>query len=188
VTYHLRIEAMLRWNRGLICRCVLVVFAVASAQGEPSALALKPSDALPSLAGQTVTGKPLDILKAAEGNVAVVIFSFSRAGGRDAQNWAQHLTKDQQQLPLYMAIFLESVPRFFRSAAVSGIRSGMSPAMQDRTLLLYQQQSLWEHRLHVTDESDAYLLVLDRDGHIRWMLLGPFADALYLRLKQELQR
>jgi hypothetical protein len=134
------------------------------------------------------TGTPLDILKAAEGNVAVVIFSFSRAGGRDAQNWAQHLTKDQQQLPLYTAIFLESVPRFFRSAAVSGIRSGMSPAKQDRTLLLYQQQSLWEHRLHVTDESDAYLLVLDRDGHIRWMLLGPFADALYLRLKQELQR
>lgn len=40
----LRIEAMLRWNRGLICICVLVVFAVASAQGEPSALALKPGD------------------------------------------------------------------------------------------------------------------------------------------------
>lgn len=99
---------------------------------------------LPSLAGQTVTGKPLDILKAAEGNVAVVIFSFGQAGGRDAQNWAQHITKDQQQLPLYTAIFLESVARFFRSAAVSGIRSGMSPAMQDRTLLFYQQQSLWE--------------------------------------------
>jgi hypothetical protein len=178
---------MLHWNCRALSICALLLFAASSAQSQPRSSALKPGDDLPSLAGQTATGKPLDILKSAEGNVAVVIFSFSRAGGRDAQIWAEHLTKDQQGLPLYTAIFLESVPRFFRSTAVSGIRSGMSPAMQERTLLLYQQQSLWEQRLHVTDEGHACLLVLDRDGHIRWMLSGPFAEAPYRLLRKELQ-
>jgi hypothetical protein len=185
--HELRSEAMLHWNCGPVFRCVLLLFAVASAQSQPRASALKPGDELPSLAGQTVTGRPLDILKSAKGNVAVVIYSFSRAGGRDAQTWAEHLTKDQQDLPLYTAIFLESVPRFFRSTAVSAIRSGMSLAMQERTLLLYQQQSLWEQRLHVTNEGHACLLVLDREGHIRWMLSGPFAEAPYLLLRKELQ-
>lgn len=45
----------------------------------------------PSLVGQTVEGKRLDLPTSAGGKVAVVIFSFSRSGGRDAQNWAQHL-------------------------------------------------------------------------------------------------
>lgn len=113
----------------------------------------------------------------------MVIFSFSRDGGRDAQNWAQHLSKDDPHLPIYTAIFLESVPRMFRSFAVSGIRGGMPPVMLDRTLLLYHQQTSWEQRLHVTDESYAY--VLRRDGHIRSIFPGPFSDPLYLRLRNE---
>lgn len=178
---------MLRRNRGAIGAWALVVLLVASAHGEPGTPLLKPGDALPPLAGKTVTGKPLDIPAAAEGNVAVVIFSFSRAGGRHAQNWAQHLSKDDPHLPLYTAIFLESVPRLFRSIAVSEIRSGMPPAMQDRTLIVYQQQGLWEQRLHVTDESYARVLVLGQAGRIRWMSPGPFADSIYLRLRKEVQ-
>jgi hypothetical protein len=77
----------------------------------------------------------------------VVIFSFSRAGGHDARNWAQHLSKDYPHLEIYNAIFLESVPRLFRDMVVAGIRSGMPPAVQDRTVILYQQQSSWEQKL-----------------------------------------
>lgn len=178
---------MLRRNRGAISAWALVILLAASVHGEPGMLPLKPGDALPPLASQTVTGKSLDLPAAAEGNVAVVIFSFSQAGGRDARNWAQRLSKDDPHLPLYTAIFLESVPRLFRSIAVSRIRSGMPPAMQDHTLLVYRRQSSWERRLRVTDESYACVLVLGPAGHIRWMSLGPFADSIYLRLRTEVQ-
>jgi hypothetical protein len=178
---------MLRRNCSVIGAWVLVVFLAVSALGEQGTSLLKPGDAFPPLAGKTVEGKQLDLPTAAAGKVAVVIFSFSRAGGRDAQNWAQHLSKDDPHLPIYTAIFLESVPRMFRSIAVSGIRSGMPPVMLDRTLLLYQQQTSWEQRLHVTDERYACVLVLDRSGRIRWISLGPFADSLYLRLRKEVR-
>jgi hypothetical protein len=75
----------------------------------------------------------------------------------------------------------------FRSFAVSGIRNGMPPAMLDHTLLLYQQQTFWQQRLHVKDESYACVLVLDESGRIRWISLGPFADSLYLRLRKEVR-
>jgi hypothetical protein len=178
---------MRRRNCGTIGPWALVVLLAASALGEQDTPLLKPGDALPPLAGQTVAGKPLDLPTAAAGKVAVVIFSFSRGGGRDAQNWAQHLSKDDPDLPIYVAIFLESVPRVFRSIAVSGIRSGMSPAMLNRTLLLYQQQSSWEQRLHIKDESYACVLVLDQSGRIRWISVGPFADSLYLSLGKEVR-
>jgi hypothetical protein len=156
-----------------------------SAHSQPGTLPLKPGDALPPLAGQTVTGKPLELPARSGGEVAVLIFSFSRAGGRDAQNWAQRLSKDEPHLPVYTVIFLESVPRLFRPMAVSAIRSGMPTAMLDRTLILYQRQNFWEEKLNITDESDACVLVLGQTGGIRWISSGRFAYSLYLRLREE---
>jgi hypothetical protein len=179
---------MLQRNRSAIGTwAALVLLVAASALGEQGRSLLEPGDALPPLAGLTLAGKRLDLPTAAGGNVSVIIFSFSRSGGRDAQNWAQQLAKDDVHLPIYTVIFLESVPRMFRPIAVSGIRSGMPPAMLGHTLLLYQQQTSWEQRLHVTDERHAIVLVLDQSGRIRWISMGPFADSPYLRLRKEVR-
>ena len=174
-------RAALRIVISAICLCS----GMALAQG--TVPLLQPGDALPLLAGETVAGRPLELPAGPSGKVAVIIFSFSRTGGRDAQNWAEHLAKDEARVPLYSAIFLESVPRLFRSLAVSGIRSGMPQLMLDHTLLVYRQQSAWEHRLHVTDDRYACVLVLNEVGRVRWISSGPFADSLYLRLKEELR-
>ena len=103
----------------------------------------------------TLSGKLLDLPAVARDKVAVAIFSFSRTGGRDARNWAQHFSNDYPQLAIYNVIFLESVPQLFRPMVVSRIESGMPPGMQDRTQPLYQQQISWEQMLHVKDENYA---------------------------------
>jgi hypothetical protein len=164
----------------------VTVLLASSVSGERGSVPLQPGDVLPSLAGQSLSGKPLDLPANAQGKVAVAIFSFSRAGGRDARNWAQHFSKNYPRLPVYNVIFLESVPRLFRGMVVSGIKSGMPPATQDRTVILYERQSFWELRLHVTNEDSARVLVLGRTGLIRWMSSGPFAEAIYLRVKTEI--
>ena len=148
---------------------------------------LKPGEQLPLLAGQTLTGKQLSLPSAAGPGVAVVLCSFSRTGGADARRWAERLSKDDPHLPVYNAIFLESVPRLFRSMAVSGIRAGMPGPMQDRTLLLYRDQRVWEQRLHVTDESHAGVVVLGEGGRVEWMVSGPFAESAYDVLRKQIQ-
>ncbi|MFP5229536.1 MAG: hypothetical protein ACLGXA_18135 [Acidobacteriota bacterium] len=155
------------------------------AWGEGSSVPLQPGDALPSLAGQTLSNRSLHLPAAASGEVAVVIFSFSRAGGHEARNWALHLSKDYPRLKIYNAIFLESVPRLFRGMVVSGIRSGMPPSVQDRTVILYQQQNSWEQKLHLADENSAVVLVLGRTGLIRYLVSGTFAEAIYARVREE---
>ncbi|MGC1463175.1 MAG: hypothetical protein WA802_13310 [Terracidiphilus sp.] len=165
---------------------VLVMLLTTPAPAQSASYHLKPGDTMPALDGQALTGKWLGLPAAAGESPAVVMLSFSRAGGRDAQNWAQHLSKDSH-LVIYTVIFLESVPRLFRPAAISGIRGGMPLAMQDRTILLCRDESLWKQRLQVTDESHAGVILLGSKGHIQWMTSGPFSDSLYLALSRQIR-
>lgn len=162
----------------------LLLFARAS--GSPGQLPLKIGDTLPPLAGQALIGKSLN-LPGDTGDPSVMIFSFSRAGGRDAQNWAQRILKDNPQETIHTVIFLESVPRLFRAMAVSGIRSGMPLAMQDRTILMYGDEALWKQRFQITDEGRAFVMLLGAGGHIRWLGSGPFAETPYLELRKHIR-
>jgi hypothetical protein len=176
-----------RHSSVIIGLVVLAMLLSASAPAQSAPSSLKPDDTMPALDGQALTGKGDDLSAAAREGPAAVVLSFSRAGGRDAQNWAQHLSKDYPGLAIYTVIFLESVPRLFRPAAISGIRGGMPLAMQDRTMLMYRDENLWKQRLQVTDESHASLILLGPKGHIQWITSGPFADSLYLALGKQIQ-
>ena len=59
-------------------------------------------------------------------------------------------------------------------------------SVQEKTMLLYENQSLWEQRLKLTDESHAAVVLLGPAGHIQWVTMGPFTDSLYLTLKQQI--
>jgi hypothetical protein len=151
----------------------------AHSAAQPGPSHLKPGDILPPLAGQALTGKWLDIASVSGGNPAAVVFSFSRAGGRDAQLWTQRLMKDDPHLAICTVIFLESVPGLFRAMAVSGIKDGMPPPLQDRTILLYRNEDLWRQRLQVANERHTCVMLLGPTGRVQWMTPGPFSDALY---------
>ena len=165
---------------------VMVTAALAAAQ--PRASVLKSGDPLPPLAGQSLTGKQLDVtVTAGTAGQSVLIFSFSRAGGRDAQNWTQRLSKDFPQVTIYTVIFLESVPGLFRHLAISGIRGGIPPSRQERTIILYRDESLWEQRLQANPGSSASVILLSPGGHIGWITPGPFADGLYQDLSRRIR-
>lgn len=171
----------------LSCFLVPVMLTAALAAGQPRSSELKASDPLPPLAGQTLTGKQLDVTVAANTGQSVLILSFSRSGGRDAQNWSQRLSKDFPHVTIYTVIFLESVPGLFRHLAISGIRDEMPPSMQDRTVVLYRDESLWKQRLQVNSESSASVILLGPGSHVGWLTPGPFAEGLYQELSRRIR-
>jgi hypothetical protein len=59
--------------------------------------------------------------------------------------------------------------------------------MQDRTMLLYGDESLWKQRLQVTTPDQATLILLGAKGHIQSITAGPFTDSLYLTLSKQIQ-
>jgi hypothetical protein len=175
-----------RWSiRANLSVCLLLLSAAACSQTVSPRLDYGVT--MPSLAGQTLSGKWMDLPTVAAGKPAVVIFSFSRAAGRDAQNWTEHLSRDEPRLSIYTVIFLESVPRILRGAALAGIRSGMPSALQERTIPLYRDEDLWKQRLQVVTESHACITLLRPDGKIQWMSWESFGEARYSELKKQIQ-
>ncbi len=156
---------------------------------QPSAAPLRIGDTLPPVSGQTLTGQTLRLPAASLGQASILIFSFSRVAGKDARQWNEHLVNGSSGgIPVYMVIMLESAPKLFRGMAIAGIKSTMPPLQQSRTIVLYSDEQLWKSRLAVTNDSRAFVLLLDENGRLRWMNSGAFTDAEYSRLQNEASR
>jgi hypothetical protein len=154
----------------------------------PDAASLHAGELFPKISGRTLTGKLLELPAVAGGKPAVVVFSFSRTAGKDAHLWNDHLSRGvSNAVPVYEVIVLESAPKLFRGMAISGIRSGMPISMQDRTIVLYQDEKLWKLRLAASDTSRAYVVLLGQHGHIRWNNSGAYTDSESVRLKNEIE-
>ncbi|MGA7318725.1 MAG: hypothetical protein WBX22_32695 [Silvibacterium sp.] len=177
---------MLRHDRIVVVFSVSLFLLHAHAFSQTDPARLKYGESMPSLAGQALSGKWIDLPRATHGNPAAVIFSFSRAAGRDSQNWTQHLSKDDPLLTLYTVIFLESVPRLLRSMVATGIQREMPAAMQDRTILLYRDEPAWKQRLQMTDESHACVTLVGPDGEVQWITSESFTEARYSELKKHI--
>ena len=150
---------------------------------------LQRGQTLPQISGQALTGRSIELPAAASGKPAVVIFSFSKTAGNDARSWNERLSRDfPKDVPSFTIIMLESVPKLFRGMALSGIKGSMPIAMQDRTLVLYRDETLWKQRLAFSEDSRAYVILLGPDGGIAWKSEGAFSEDAYALLKDQLAR
>jgi hypothetical protein len=148
---------------------------------------LQGGQTLPQISGQALTGRSIELPAVASGKPAVVIFSFSKTAGNDARSWNERLSKDfPKDVPSFTIIMLESVPKLFRGMALSGIKGSMPIAMQDRTLVLYHDDTLWKQRLAFSVDNHAYVLLLGPDGRIAWKSEGAFTEAAYMQLRNQL--
>ncbi len=172
---------MVRWGLILVCVSVLAADAGRLTIGDP----------LPAVSGETLSGKRLEHPTADAGSTRVLVFSFAKAASADSKLWNQQMDRDlgpSSPILRFRLIFLESVPRLFRSMAVSGIKGGMPQAVWDRTLLAYKNEDAWKSRLAVSNDKHSYVAVLDGEGRVRWMSTGAFSETEYAELKKVLAR
>ena len=146
-------------------------------------------DLLPEVIGQSLSGTPAHLSTVIVGKVAVVVFSFSKAGGKDTQLWNRNLVRDfgsEGSVALSTEIMLEAAPRLLRGIIVSRLKSDMPPSLRGSTIVSYENEKLWKQRLRVADDSHAYVLLLGPDGRIRWMNSGALGDTEYKELKTKI--
>ncbi len=158
--------------------------------GQPAALPLRLGDPLSDVTGQSLSGNPAHLLMTVEGKIALVVFSFSEAGGKDTQLWDRDLLRDfgsNRSVALSTVIMLESAPRLLRGVIVSKLKSDMPPSLHESTIVSYENEQLWKQRLNVANDSHAYVILLGQDGRIRWRNSGAFNNAEYEELKTKIQ-
>jgi hypothetical protein len=157
--------------------------------GSSDASPLQKGQTLPQISGESLTGRSIELPAAASNKPAVVIFSFSKTAGNDARSWNERLSRDfPSDVPSYTIIMLESVPKLFRGMALSGIKGSMPSSIQDRTIVLYRDETLWKQRLAFSGDNRAYVVLLTPDGRIAWRSEGAFTEDAYAQLKDRLAR
>lgn len=83
---------------------------------------------------------------------------------------------------------LESAPRLLRGVIVSRLKNDMPPSLHNNTIVSYEDEKLWKQHLDVPNDNRAYVVLLEQDGHIRWMSSGGFSYAEYKQLRAKIEK
>jgi hypothetical protein len=165
---------------------LILIFFVAPALAET----LKIGETLPSISGESLAGGNVQLPKDASGKITLLISSFSKKGGQDAQLWAKQFSIEFAQnanVVSYSLIFLESVPRLIRGFVSSGIKKGIPQEKHPQAIRITKDEKLWKERMQVSNDDVAYLMLLDQSGKIIWMHNGEFKESKFAKLKEKIE-
>jgi hypothetical protein len=163
---------------GWLSAIVFVTYgSQAVSQSTTAVRSLQPGSVLPDVSGETISGGPSHLLGLLNGKVAIVTFSFSKAGGEDAKLWNEHFDHEWSGNPSVACstvIELQDAPKLLRGIIKSALSRDMPAYVRSRIIVTYQDEALWKRRLGVTDNGHAYVLVLGENDEIRWRSTGAF--------------
>jgi ATP10 protein len=141
--------------------------------------------ALPRLDGETLSGKKSVLPDDAHGKIALLAIGFSRKGGDAARAWSNRFKKDfgvDPRFAVYPVAELEGAPRFVRGMIVGSMRQGTPTADRDRFVTLFQGTEELKRLVGFSTSDEAYLLLLDVNGTVRWRGHGVFRQEDYSAL------
>lgn len=148
------------------------------------------ADQLPKLEGENLNGKPVEIAEAAAGHPAILVIGFTHGSQKQTQEWSRRLTQefpDPAQVKVYSVAVLEDAPRLVRGMAVHGMKSGVPKEQRDRFVVLYHHEADLKRLVSFERPDDAYLLVVDRSGAIRYRMHGAANDSSAAELKTQVR-
>jgi len=138
-----------------------------------------------SFAGTQVT-LPDDL----RGRVGVLVLGFSKKSGDVSKSWGERLEQSYQnsrEVMFYEMPVLESVPKLIRGMVLKSMRSGVPEAMQAHFMPTFSNEAEWKKIAGYANADDAYVLVVDGDGRVRWQTSGKVTDAGFGALKEQVE-
>ena len=78
---------------------------------------------------------------------------------------------------VYSIAVLEDAPRFVRGMAVHGMKSDTPAAQQDHFVVVYHGESELKRVTNFKCSEEAYVVLLDPKGEIKWAIHGAVNDA-----------
>jgi hypothetical protein len=153
------------------------------------AQALQPGSPLPSFEGESLSGKTISLPGASAGKPTLLVFSFSKEGGEKSTPWMNAWVKEYgsgDRIAYYSVAMLEAAPRLIRGLIRSGMKKGMPPAIQDRSVLLYKDDKVWRTRLGVTKDDAPFVVLLDAKGQVQTIRTGAYDSALAEAIRSKL--
>jgi hypothetical protein len=144
---------------------------------------------IPAVHGTTFSDAKVDLPEALHGKLGILVLSFSQ-GSRDGVTvWGKKLAADFYDSPTvvyYEMPCLASVPKFMRGFVEGRIKASVSDRGRPHFLPILDDEAAWRALVHYGAPDDAYILVVDGAGTVRWQTQGPPTDATYAALRRQL--
>ena len=169
-----------RWAVGLIAACFLMV-ATGWSEDTPAHI--------PVAHGTTLDGTVVVLPDALKGKTAVLVVGFSHASQGQVTNWGRLITAAYGKtagLTYYEIPMLGGAPKMLRGMIVKSVGKSVPAAEKPHFLPLTEDDKLWRAIAHYDKSDDAYLLLLDTDGTVRWQTQGEPTDAAFADFKKQL--
>jgi len=158
------------------------------------AMALEPvriGERLPSLRGEFLTGRNAALPEASTGKTTLLLLGFTYASRDAVEPWGEWFRTEMSGRPdvtFFEVPMIDGLAKLGRWFIDRGMRKGTPQELHENVMTVYGGTGDWKRRLGVTDtnDEDAFLILLDRQGVVRWLHHGPFDAAMATLLKNQL--
>ncbi len=162
--------------------------STATLRAGPAQAFLRVGDRLPPLRGQFLTGRDAVLPQAASGKVALVAIGFTYQSRFPVEAWAEWYRTaigSRTDVMFFEIPMIGGLAKLGRWFIDRGMRNGTPPELHERVITVYAGTGDWKQRLAFSPdhEDDAYLVVLDREGVVRWLHHGVFEQSRAAELR-----
>jgi hypothetical protein len=151
--------------------------SAAGGQGSKASLAV--GQRMPPLKGDLLTGKPGVLPDQAAGQTTLVILGFSYDSRFQVEAWAQKFKAQFGAAPdvgLFEVPMMGSAARLGRVFIDRGMRKNTPKELHGRVMTVYGGNDDWKARVGFSAPDDAYLVLIDRQGIVRWLAHGAVSE------------
>jgi hypothetical protein len=164
------------------CFLGVLVMSMTTLAGGRAQESLRVGDPFPVLKGKSLTGRDAVLPQVASGKVALVAMGFTYQSRFPVEAWAEWYRKtlgSRADVTLFEVPMIGGLATLGRWFIDRGMRSGTPVDLHDQVITVYGGTGEWKRRLSYAPEhkDDAYLIVVDREGIVRWLHHGAFDQA-----------
>lgn len=141
--------------------------------------ALRVGDRLPVLKGQFLSGRDAELPGASSDTIAFVAMGFTYKSRFPVEAWGRWYRAtigSRTDVTFFEVPMIGGLATLGRWFIDRGMRSGTPVELHDHVITVYGGTGDWKRRLSYSPEheDDAYLIVIDKKGVVRWLHHGGF--------------
>jgi hypothetical protein len=160
----------------------VLVMSVATLRAAAAPESLRVGDRLPLLKGQFLSGGDAELPAASSGKIALVTIGFtyqSRFPVEAWGSWYRATVGSRPDVTFFEVPMIGGFSTLGRWFIDRGMRRGTPSELHEHVITVYGGTGDWKKRVAYSAEreDDAYLIVLDGDGVVRWLHHGGFDQA-----------
>jgi len=141
---------------------------------------------MPKTAGESLAGQQVMLPDSVKGHSSVVIVGFSKSSQNRVKDWNTRARKELgDSFNVYQVAVLEDAPRLVRGMITHAMKGSTPAARQDHFLVVVKGEPELKKAAGFSESDDAYVLLLDGAGEIRWRTHGAVNDAALQNLRTQ---